>query len=70
MKTRRFITIIGLQLIALIIFSALSEGTILVQCPGDTDGDAQWTGAEVQPANTQCIHLSAGDGFAAIHRHP
>ena len=66
MKTRRFITIIGLQLIALIIFSALSEGTILVQCPGDTDGDAQWTGAEVQPANTQCIHLSAGDGFAAM----
>lgn len=36
---------------------------VYVQCPGDTNQDAQWTGAEVPPANTQCMHLSAGDGY-------
>jgi FtsP/CotA-like multicopper oxidase with cupredoxin domain len=67
MRTKRFLSIFGLLLIALLfIFSTLSEGAVMVQCPGDTDGDAQWTGAEVQPPNTQCIHLAAGDGFATM----
>lgn len=65
MKIRRVLSIIGSQLIVLI-FCALSEGVVNVQCPGDADGDALWTGAEVQPPNTQCIHLAAGDGFVTM----
>lgn len=65
MKIKRVLSIIGLQLVALI-FYALSEGVVNVQCPGDEDGDALWTGAEVQPPNTQCIHLAAGDGFVTM----
>lgn len=45
------------------LFLRQSEATVNVQCPGDTNGDAQWTGVEVRPANTDCIHLAAGDGF-------
>lgn len=62
MKITKFLSIIGLQLIAFTFYS-LTEGAVQVQCPGDTNGDAQWTGGEVQPPNTQCIHLAAGDGF-------
>jgi FtsP/CotA-like multicopper oxidase with cupredoxin domain len=37
-----------------------------VQCPGDTNGDARWTGNEVRPANTACMHLTGGDGFVTM----
>ena len=46
-----------------LIFCSISLAAVTVQCPGDTNGDAQWTDGEVQPPNTQCIHLAAGDGF-------
>ncbi len=39
---------------------------VSVQCPGDTDGSATWTGSEVQPPNTKCMHLGAGDGFITM----
>jgi FtsP/CotA-like multicopper oxidase with cupredoxin domain len=40
---------------------------ILVQCPGDTDGSADWaTAGEIQPPNTKCIHLGAGDGYITM----
>lgn len=39
---------------------------ILVQCPGDDNGSANWTGTEVQPANTKCMHLGAGDGYVTM----
>jgi FtsP/CotA-like multicopper oxidase with cupredoxin domain len=39
---------------------------VKVQCPGDTNGDAQWTGGEVQPANTACMHVVGSDGFATM----
>ncbi len=40
---------------------------ILVQCPGDVDGDAQWgTPGETQPLNTKCMHLGGGDGFITM----
>lgn len=65
MNMRSILPIIGLQLVALI-FCTFSYGAVNVQCPGDTNGDAQWTGAEVQPPNTQCMHLAAGDGFATM----
>lgn len=42
------------------------QAAVFVQCPGDTDGDAQWTGSEVKPANAVCMHLTAGDGFITM----
>lgn len=56
---------IGLPILlaACLLVPAWSVAGVNVQCPGDNDGDAQWTGTEVQPANTQCLHLAAGDGF-------
>jgi len=50
----------------ILIFCSISQAAINVQCPGDTNGDAQWTGAEVRPPNTECFHLMAGDGFATM----
>lgn len=51
----------------LVSLAALPAGAaIKVQCPGDTNGDAQWTGGEAQPANTRCLHLAAGDGFVTM----
>ncbi len=43
-----------------------AEAAAFVQCPGDTDGDAMWTGGEVQPPNTRCMHISGGDGYAVM----
>ena len=43
-----------------------AQAGILVQCPGDTDGSADWGPGETQPANTKCMHLGAGDGFVTM----
>jgi FtsP/CotA-like multicopper oxidase with cupredoxin domain len=52
------------MLVACLLMPSWSVAAVNVQCPGDTDGDAQWTTAgETQPGNTQCMHLAAGDGF-------
>lgn len=45
---------------------AVVNAGVFVQCPGDTNGDAWWTGAEVRPANVRCMHLTAGDGFVTM----
>jgi len=44
-----------------------SYAHVFVQCPGDIDGDAMWmTPGEIQPDNTVCIHLTAGDGYTKM----
>ncbi|MFS2215009.1 multicopper oxidase domain-containing protein [Telluria sp. Tellsp104] len=47
-------------------FPGAARAGVFVQCPGDTNGDARWTGSEVRPANTTCMHLTAGDGFVTM----
>ena len=37
-----------------------------VQCPGDTNGNAQLDPGETWPANQSCRHLAAGDGYAVM----
>jgi FtsP/CotA-like multicopper oxidase with cupredoxin domain len=52
-------------LLAMFMLANPVQAAVFVQCPGDDDGDAQWESpGETRPANTECMHLSAGDGFA------
>ncbi|MDB5897811.1 MAG: hypothetical protein JWP22_2913 [Ramlibacter sp.] len=46
--------------------SASARAAVFVQCPGDTNGDATWTGSETRPANTSCMHITGGDGFVTM----
>lgn len=44
-----------------------AQAGIFVQCPGDDDGSADWEQVgETQPANTKCLHLTAGDGYVTM----
>ena len=58
--------ICSIALSAILLCGTVADATIQVQCPGDTNGDARWTGAEVRPPNTECLHLAAGDGFITM----
>ncbi|HBI15368.1 MAG TPA: hypothetical protein DDY20_07625 [Desulfobulbaceae bacterium] len=59
--------LIALSLGGVLVTSQSALAGILVQCPGDVDGDAQWaTPGEIQPLNTKCMHLGAGDGFITM----
>ncbi|MCP4389126.1 MAG: multicopper oxidase domain-containing protein [Gammaproteobacteria bacterium] len=42
------------------------QAAVMVQCPGDNNGDADWDdpGDDVQPAGVKCEHVSGSDGFA------
>jgi FtsP/CotA-like multicopper oxidase with cupredoxin domain len=42
------------------------DAAVFVQCPGDLNGDAQWTGAEERPDNTACMHVVGADGFVTM----
>jgi FtsP/CotA-like multicopper oxidase with cupredoxin domain len=53
--------------LAFLMIGGPSHAHVFVQCPGDTDGDAQWMSpGETQPANTVCLHLAAGDGYTKM----
>ena len=60
--------LIALLMAGLLLFAATPSGAgVLVQCPGDKDGSANLQlGNETQPADVECMHLSAGDGFATM----
>jgi len=93
MSRKRLSGIVTLAFAAVLLAGAPAGAQILVQCPGDNDGDAMWgkhcseapygectnngncpggsnkcigDASEVQPANTACMHLSGGDGFATM----
>lgn len=66
MKMRKLFISLFIMAVLLCLGSSHSYADVSVQCPGDADGDAQWTGGEVTPLNTECIHLAAGDGFASM----
>jgi FtsP/CotA-like multicopper oxidase with cupredoxin domain len=42
-----------------------AQATVVVQCPGDTDGDAV-PDAETADPKVVCKHLTAGDGYAVM----
>ena len=42
------------------------SAAVLVQCPGDTDGDAVPNHPDPKHPNAKCMHLSGGDGFATM----
>ena len=68
MRIREKYSWIGTLLLALVFCwggNTVSAG-VLVQCPGDTDGSADWGPGETQPPNTRCMHLGAGDGFVTM----
>ncbi|GAB4336228.1 MAG: hypothetical protein Kow0089_06340 [Desulfobulbaceae bacterium] len=50
----------------LLLGSGAASAGILVQCPGDLDGSADWGPGETKPAKTKCMHLGAGDGFVTM----
>lgn len=60
--------LIALLMAFLLLLAAIPSGAgILVQCPGDIDGDADWKGNETKPSeNIKCMHLGAGDGYAVM----
>ena len=67
MKGNRFRKLLLPAAIAAALAAPLAvQAAVFVQCPGDTNGDAQWTGSEARPPNTYCKHLTAGDGFATM----
>ncbi|MCG8015616.1 MAG: multicopper oxidase domain-containing protein [Candidatus Thiodiazotropha sp. 'RUGA'] len=56
----------GAIALALLGISGQASAIVNVQCPGDNNGDATWTGGETQPPNTKCMHLIAGDSYAKM----
>ena len=67
MSKRRLHVTLGLTLAIALLAAAGSQAAVVVQCPGDNDGDADWDkGGETQPVGTKCMHVSAGDGYATM----
>ena len=69
----RTLLILGAFLGFLMLGATNSPGGVLVQCPGDIDGDAvpdpTLPGGAPNPdyrANVKCMHLAAGDGYIVM----
>jgi FtsP/CotA-like multicopper oxidase with cupredoxin domain len=59
--------LVPLLMAFLLLLAAVPSGAgILVQCPGDTDGDAVINMADPDHPNAKCMHLGAGDGYAVM----
>ncbi len=59
-------TLVVVGALALVLAATPAGAQVFVQCPGDTNGNAVEDGGESWPANQQCFHLAAGDGFARM----
>ncbi len=66
MLDRRHFLIPLLMAFFLFIAAFPSGAGILVQCPGDTDGDAVIDKVDPDHPNAICMHLGAGDGYAVM----
>ncbi len=67
MERKWLYTTLMVVAVALVLVAApASASHIDVQCPGDTNGNALRDGAEVWPANQQCMHLTSGDGYVTM----
>lgn len=66
MKACRYV-VIPLTMVLLCLARMASGAGVLVQCPGDANGNAQFDFGEtpLRP-NVKCMHLTAGDGFATM----
>ncbi len=67
-RTRRLATTCSLLLLLALAFGgspARADG-ILVQCPGDTDGDAIIDSPDPNHPDAVCKHLVAGDGYVTM----
>lgn len=61
MKTKKQYSLKFLLGLLFLTGATVSHAGVVVQCPGDTDGNARSTLAGVK-----CMHLSSGDGFATM----
>ncbi len=68
-------SITSVAALTLLSVAGTAGAAVNVQCPGDKDGDAEWTGAGEKapgengakaPDNTVCKHLIAGDSFVKM----
>ncbi|MGA1864238.1 MAG: multicopper oxidase domain-containing protein, partial [bacterium] len=59
--------LIPLLMAFLLLMATVPSGAgILVQCPGDTDGDAIIDNVDPAHPNAKCMHLGAGDGYSVM----
>lgn len=61
LKTSHLSLCVALACVAQPAYSA-----VLVQCPGDTNGDAVIDSPDPQHPDAKCMHLSGGDGFVTM----
>ncbi len=67
MSRTRLSGIVTLALAAVLLTGAPAGAQVLVQCPGDTNGDAiPDVGDPDYDPNIQCMHLPGGDGFGIM----
>ncbi|MCP4391423.1 MAG: multicopper oxidase domain-containing protein [Gammaproteobacteria bacterium] len=62
LKYGSFVSLLALLALPL----APVQAAVMVQCPGDNNGDADWddVGDDPQPAGVKCEHVSGSDGYA------